>query len=232
MADSVTVTPSASNFSLTKDANFGGTTTIVVINKFVADGEQPVPVDPTTSFTTLSGDYSSAVTVQGTGSNKSSNTEALQYLVDNTKGNLYKFTDHGGTVYWFTCTNAVAMTGDTVTVADCDYVVGDGTTVYSGGTLMFYTSITTLFTDITSLGFDSAKQQGSNVAKRTESLEESLEYLMSLGWEYMYKITTSVTLYFLSHEPIESAFQGPRTTYSVQNNRPTEVRYDTCYFTT
>ena len=77
------------------------------------------------------------ITVQGTGSNKASNTEALQYLVDNTKGNLYKFTDHSGTVYWFTSTNAVTMTGDTVTVAGCDYVVGNGTMVYSGGTLVF-----------------------------------------------------------------------------------------------
>lgn len=138
MADSVTVTPSTSTFSLTKDANFGGATTIVVISKFVADGDQPTPPpDPTTSFTTLNGDYSSTISVQGTGSNKASNTEALQTLVDGTKGNLYKFTDHAGTVYWFTCANAVTMTGDTVTVADCDYVVGDGTTVYSGGTLVF-----------------------------------------------------------------------------------------------
>ena len=45
-------------------------------------------------------------------------------------------------MYWFTCANAVTMSGDTVTVADCDYVVGDGTAVYSGGTLVFasYTS--------------------------------------------------------------------------------------------
>ena len=111
---------------------------IVAIYEFVTDGDQPTPPpDPTTSFTTLSGDYSSAISVQGTGSNKASNTEALQSLVDGTKGNLYKFTDHAGTVYWFTCANAVTMTGDTVTVADCDYVVGDGTTVYSGGTLVF-----------------------------------------------------------------------------------------------
>ena len=111
---------------------------VVTMYEFVADGDQPTPPpDPTTSFTTLSGDYSTTVTVQGTGSNKASNTEALQYLVDNTKGNLYKFTDHEGTVYWFTSTNAVTMTGDTVTVAGCDYVVGSGTMVSSGGTLVF-----------------------------------------------------------------------------------------------
>ena len=116
----------------------GYTGCFVTIYKFVADGGQPTPPpDPTTSFTTLSGDYSSAVTVQGTGSNKSSNTEALQWLVDNTKGNLYKFTDHAGTVYWFTSTNAVAMTGDTIAVTDCDYVTGNGTMVYSGATLVF-----------------------------------------------------------------------------------------------
>lgn len=97
----------------------------------------PQPVDPATSFTTLSGDYSSAIIVQGTGSNKASNTEALQSLVDGTKGNLYKFTDHAGTVYWFTCANAVTMSGNTVTVTDCDYVVGYESTVYSGGTLVF-----------------------------------------------------------------------------------------------
>ena len=115
-----------------------GSNGIVIVYKFVADGDQPTPPpDPATSFTTLSGDYSTTVTVQGTGSNKASNTEALQWLVDNTKGNLYKFTDRGGTVYWFTCANAVTMTGYTVTVADCDYVVGSGTVVYSGGTLMF-----------------------------------------------------------------------------------------------
>ena len=115
-----------------------GCRVVIFMYKFVEDGDQPSPPpDPTTSFTTLSGDYSSAISVQGTGSNKSSNTEALQYLVDNTKGNLYKFTDHAGTVYWFTSTNAVTMTGDTVTVAGCDYVVGNGTMVYSGGTLVF-----------------------------------------------------------------------------------------------
>lgn len=135
MANYYHITANASEIKIT---NINANPAIITVYKFVADGEQPEPVDPTTSFTTLSGDYSTTVTVQGTKSNKSSNTEALQWLVDNTKGNLYKFADHAGTVYWFTCANAVTMTGDTVTVADCDYdVVGSGTLVSSGGTLVF-----------------------------------------------------------------------------------------------
>ena len=126
------------NFTTTSANLTAETPVVLFFYKFIEDGDQPTPPpDPTTSFTTLSGDYSSAISVQGTGSNKASNTEALQALVDGTKGNLYKFTDHAGTVYWFTCANAVTMTGDTVTVAGCDYVVGNGTMVYSGGTLVF-----------------------------------------------------------------------------------------------
>ena len=124
--------------NITFTPNVTASNGIVLAYKFVADGDQPTPApDPSESFTTLSGDYNSAIGVQGTGSNKASNTEALQSLVDGTKGNLYKFTDHAGTVYWFTCANAVTMTGDTVTVADCNYVVGDGTVVFGGGTLVF-----------------------------------------------------------------------------------------------
>ena len=128
----------ATNTQLNVKPSMNDATAVFVAYKFIKDGDQPTPApDPSESFTTLSGDYSSAISVQGTGSNKASNTEALQALVDGTKGNLYKFTDHAGTVYWFTSANAVTMSGDTVTVADCDYVVGDGTMVYSGGTLVF-----------------------------------------------------------------------------------------------
>lgn len=133
-SEGLTFTANSSEILITNNT---GSYAIINIYKFVADGEQPEPVDPTTSFTTLSGDYSSAVTVQGTGSNKSSNTEALQWLVDNTKGNLYKFTDHAGTVYWFSSVNPVTMSGDTVTVEGCNYVVGDSTMVYATGTLVF-----------------------------------------------------------------------------------------------
>lgn len=135
-SDGFKVTANSSEIIImNRDSNLS--TAIFVVYKFVSDGEQPEPVDPTTSFTTLSGDYNSAVTVQGTGSNKSSNTEALQWLVDNTKGNLYKFTDHAGTVYWFSSVNPVTMSGDTVTVEGCNYVVGDSTMVYANGTLVF-----------------------------------------------------------------------------------------------
>lgn len=193
MADSVTVTPSTSTFSLTKDANFGGTTTIVVISKFVEDGDQPTPPpDPTTSFTTLSGDYSSSISVQGTGSNKVSNTEALQTLVDDTKGNLYKFTDHAGTVYWFTCANAVTMTGDTVTVADCDYVVGDGTTVYSGGTLVFRKYRPSPADQFTQLNGPYRVNVGGGGGQEYPTETDALNNLLSRGNNH-YKVTDAVS---------------------------------------
>lgn len=196
LCDGQKVTINALSF-MSSSENIG---VFVTCYKFVADGEQPEPVDPTTSFTTLSGDYSSAVTVQGTGSNKSSNTEALQWLVDNTKGNLYKFTDHAGTVYWFTSTNAVTMTGDTVTVAGCDYVVGEGTMVYSGGTLVF-----TAYSDAPTGKF--TEIEGSYTVNVTQkihdetfsSLTESLNYILSQGGIHMFKVTdaaSGITYYF------------------------------------
>ena len=169
--------------------NFG----VIMAYKFVADGDQPTPApDPSESFTTLSGDYSSSISVQGTGSNKASNTEALQTLVDGTKGNLYKFTDHGGTVYWFTCANAVTMSGDTVTVADCDYVVGNGTTVYSGGTLVFKVWQASPADQFTQLNGPYTVYVAKDYGHYYDTETEALNRLLSLGNNH-YKVTDAVS---------------------------------------
>lgn len=194
----MTVT-SQTETSITFRTNTTGSNGVVLAYKFVADGEQPEPVDPTTSFTTLSGDYSSAVTVQGTGSNKSSNTEALQWLVDNTKGNLYKFTDHAGTVYWFTSTNAVTMTGDTVTVEGCDYVTGNGTMVYSNGTLVFTAWQASPADQFTQLNgpYTISTGVGSVLGFSTET--EALNKLLDLATNH-YKVTSVISkvTYYIS----------------------------------
>lgn len=172
----------------------------ITVFAFVADGDQPTPPpDPSESFTTLSGDYSSAVTVQGTGSNKSSNTEALQWLVDNTKGNLYKFTDHSGTVYWFTSTNAVTMTGDTVTVTGCDYVVGNGTMVYSGGTLVFTAWQASPADQFTQLNGPYTVSATEIYSIKVSDLTEGLNKVLSYNSAHYYKVTdavSKVTYYF------------------------------------
>ena len=183
MNGSYMVTANASEIKIT---NNSPAPAIVTVYKFVSDGDQPTPPpDPTTSFTTLSGDYSSAISVQGTGSNKASNTEALQTLVDGTKGNLYKFTDHAGTVYWFTCANAVTMTGDTVTVADCDYVVGNGTTVYSGGTLVFKTEPPepTQYVTFTRIDYTAQSEQYTGA----DGYQNALNFIDYKSYKYVYK---------------------------------------------
>lgn len=194
--------------------------------EFVADGEQPEPVDPTTSFTTLSGDYSSAVTVQGTGSNKSSNTEALQWLVDNTKGNLYKFTDHAGTVYWFTSANAVTMAGDSVTVTDCDYVTGNGTMVYSGGTLVFTAWSTNPESKFTVLnGPYTVQMPDGSIVGTYSDLTASLNQLLAINEDYKYKVTDAVsgTTYYFSGPSITDGTMYSGYGYRVISNNPTQL---------
>ena len=197
--EGVKIGTSATNTKLAVGPSMNTATAVFVAYKFIADGEQPEPSDPTTSFTTLSGDYSSAVTVQGTGSNKSSNTEALQYLVDNTKGNLYKFTDHAGTVYWFTSTNAVTMTGDTVTVTDCDYVTGNGTMVYSGGTLVFTAWQASPADQFTQLNGPYAVSTGIGSLLGFSTETEALNKLLDMATNH-YKVTSVITkvTYYIS----------------------------------
>ena len=172
----------------------------VTCYKFIKDGDQPTPApDPTESFTTLSGDYSSAISVQGTGSNKASNTEALQSLVDGTKGNLYKFTDHAGTVYWFTSATAVTMSGDTVTVAYCDYVVGNGTIVYSGGTLVFKAWQTSPAGQFTQLNGPYVVHAFSDEMSSTDDLNTGLNNILAHNRVHYYKVTdevSKITYYF------------------------------------
>ena len=226
--ESVLITPSENTFSIDKDSNVGGTTTIVVISKFVEDGEQPTPApDPTTSFTTLSGDYSSAISVQGTGSNKASNTEALQSLVDGTKGNLYKFTDHAGTVYWFTCANAVTMAGDTVTVADCDYVVGNGTTVYSGGTLVFKVWKASPADQFTQLNGPYTVSVSEGSIQRFDTETDALNDLLVRATNH-YKVTDAVskiTYYIVTNDTCTDGQQFTTFGYYVSSNENTVVRY-------
>lgn len=211
--------------NITFTPNVTASNGIVIAYKFVADGEQPEPIDPTTSFTTLSGDYSSAISVQGTGSNKSSNTEALQYLVDNTKGNLYKFTDHAGTVYWFTSTNAVTMTGDTVTVAGCDYVVGSGAMVYSGGTLVFTKWSTNPESKFTVLNgpYTVNVSGGSGQGYPTET--DALNNLLTRDNNH-YKVTDAVskiTYYIATNDTCTDGQQFSTLGYYVSSNANTLV---------
>ena len=184
-------------------------------------------MDPTTSFTTLSGDYSSAISVQGTGSNKASNTEALQALVEGTKGNLYKFTDHAGTVYWFTCANAVTMTGDTVTVTDCDYVVGNGTTVYSGGTLVFKAWQASPADQFTQLNgpytVNAAWDSGEAVPTETDALNR----VLVMGTNH-YKVTDAVskiTYYIGTNDTCTDGQQFTTSGAYVASNENTLVHY-------
>ena len=210
----------------------------VTFYEFATDGDQPTPApDPSESFTTLSGDYSSAINVQGTGSNKASNTEALQTLVDGTKGNLYKFTDHAGTVYWFTCANAVTMTGDTVTVANCDYVVGNGTIVYSGGTLVFTSWATdpvNKFTELTGPYYTTT--YSPQLGPTYENLSTALKYIIAqAGGAKLYKVfdcKKGYAIYFSSRDDIpddgtqyttagSNNFVYDTSPYQIQNSRIT-----------
>lgn len=219
------VTANASEIEIT---NVSATPAIVTVYKFVADGDQPTPApDPSESFTTLSGDYSSAISVQGTGSNKASNTEALQSLVDGTKGNLYKFTDHAGTVYWFTCANAVTMTGDTVTVANCDYVVGDGTTVYSGGTLVFKTWQASPADQFTQLNgpytVNAAWDSGMTVPTEADALNS----VLVMGTNH-YKVTDAVskiTYYIGTNDTCTDGQQFTTSGAYVASNENTLIHY-------
>ena len=196
--------------------------------KFVEDGDQPTPPpDPSESFTTLSGDYSSSISVQGTGSNKSNNTEALQTLVDNTKGNLYKFTDHAGTVYWFTCTNAVTMAGDTVTVANCDYVVGDGTTVYSGGTLVFKAWQASPADQFTQLNGPYTVTAGGGTSTDFHDEDTALNTVLGRG-TYNYKVTdavSNITYYIATNDACTDGQRFTTTGDYVASNENTLVRY-------
>lgn len=202
----------------------------VTVHAFVADSDQPTPPpDPTTSFTTLSGDYSSAVTVQGTGSNKASNTEALQWLVDNTKGNLYKFTDHAGTAYWFTSANAVTMAGDSVTVTDCDYVTGNGTMVYSGGTLVFTAWQASPADQFTQLNGPYTVTANASYYFKVSDLTEGLNMLLARTSDHYYKVTdavSGVTYYFNSDNAITDGQSATtRDTEYVRSDQTTRFYY-------
>lgn len=218
--------PSQSQTNISFTPARGGSNGIVIAYKFVQDGDQPTPPpDPTTSFTTLSGDYSSTISVQGTGSNKASNTEALQSLVDGTKGNLYKFTDHAGTAYWFTCANAVTMTGDTVTVADCDYVVGNGTTVYSGGTLVFKAWQASPADQFTQLNGPYTVNVRSGSELRFDTETAALNYLLATKTNH-YKVTNAVskiTFYIATNDTFPDGQQFTTVGYYVASNANTLV---------
>ena len=210
MGDSLRVSINESNLTVSTGNVGDKRGNIVTFYKFISDGDQPTPApDPSESFTTLSGDYSSAISVQGTGSNKASNTEALQTLVDGTKGNLYKFTDHAGTVYWFTCANAVTMTGDTVTVTDCDYVVGDGTTVYSGGTLVFKAWQASPADQFTQLNGPYTVTADGGTILATDSGEKALNQLLVWG-RYHYKVTDAVSKITYYITTIDTCTDGQR----------------------
>ena len=118
------VTANGSEISI---QNTAATAVIVVIYKFVADGDQPV--DPATKFNQI--DLSNYVGgLSGSTVNTASDFKAaLQYILDNNSGkHFYYGTDHAGTTWYFASdTELSALSNDS-------YTCGNG--VHNNGTVV------------------------------------------------------------------------------------------------
>lgn len=130
-------------------------------------------------------------------------------------------------MYWFTSTNAVTMSGDTVTVAGCDYVVGNGTMVYSGGTLVFTAWKASPADQFTQLnGPYTVTANGTSLNYGSE--EEALNRLLSFENNH-YKVTDAVskiTYYIATNDTCTDGQQFITTGDYVGSNENTMVQHN------